>query len=179
MAAVEAYAKSLNHVARQFCEDKAGAEIMTKMGFSVSVLSLPVVSTESVTPLPAEPAFLVDVGREYGNLFNAIQVSIPDIKLEQVGGTKEIEKYTGFVSFHKDRLLRQNVKRMLAAGRTVVSNIQAPFCGYLNDRVGEADFLRDFVGKIRAAAKAEQSKEQVKFWINPKAVEKFKEAVLA
>lgn len=177
-AAVEAYAKRLNLVATQFVEDKAAAEIMTKAGFAVSVLPLPVISKEETTPLPADPTFLVDVGQEYGNLFNAIQVSVPDIRLEQVGGTKEIEKYTGFVSFHKDRLFRQSVKRMLAASRHVISNCQQPFAGYLNDRVSEAEFLKTFVSAIRAAAKRPQSTEAVRYWVDLKRVERFKEVVL-
>ena len=179
IAAVEQYAKRLNLIATQYVEDRAAQEIMRKAGFAVEVLSLPVVSKEEVTALPAEPAFLVDVGTTYGHCFNAVQSSIPDIRLEQVGGTNEIEKYTGFVSFHQDRLMSPSVKRMLAAGRTVVSNIQSPFCGYMNDRVSDGVFIKTFVEKIRAAAKAEQSKEQVKFWIDPKRADKFKEAVIS
>lgn len=177
VAAVEQYAKRLNLVASQFVEDKAAQEIMRKAGFSVEVLPLPVISKEEVAPLPEEPSFLVDVSPDYGHVFQALQASIPDIALEQVGGTKEIEKYTGFICFHKDRLMRQGIKRMLAAGRTVVSNVQQPFAGYLNDNVSNGVFIKTFVGKIRAAAKAAQSREAVRYWTDRRRVDRFLEAV--
>lgn len=179
VAAVEEYAKRLNIVTTQYVENKAATDIMTKMGFAVSILPLPVVSKQEVAPLPDEPVFLVDVGSEFGHAFNAIQSSIPDIRLEQVGGTKEIEKYTGYVSFHRDRLMSQSIKRMIVAGRQVVSNVQAPFAGYLNDRVTPAAFMRDFVGKIRTAAKAPQSMEAVKYYTDKRILDRFKETILA
>ena len=66
---------------------------------------------------------------------------------------------------------------MMAAGRHVLSNIQSPFAGFIEDKTTDGAFMRDFVSKIRAAAKSASSKEQVRYWINPKRVEKVKEAL--
>ncbi len=56
--------------------------------------------------------------------------------------------------------------------------MQSPFCGFTDDKVTDAEFMRDFVSKIRAAAKAPSSKEAVKYWIDPKRIDKVKEAIL-
>lgn len=177
--ALDRYSERVNMACKQYVEDLAAKKIMSGAGFNVEVLSLPVISKEEVLPLPAEPVFLVDVTATYGHVFNAIQKSIPDIKLEMAGGTKKMEKFTGLISFYQDRLVRPGIKRMLAAGRHVVSNVQAPFCGYINDRVSDATFLRDFVGKIREAAKAPQGLEAVRYYIDPRRLDKFKETINA
>lgn len=177
LRALAEYAPRINQLAKQYVEDKAAKAIMTRAGFLVEVLPLPVISTEEVMPLPEAPHFLVDVGPAYGHVFNAIQKGIPDIKLSPVGGIQDLSKYTGLVCFQKDRMLRPSVKRMLAAGRQVVSNIQSPFAGFTEDKTSDSSFMRDFVSKIRAAAKAPQSKEQVKFWIDPRRITRVQEAI--
>lgn len=177
LRALSEYAPRINALARQFVEDKAAKAIMEKAGFAVEVLPLPVISSEEVMPLPAKPKFLVDYAPVYAHVLNAIQRAIPDIELSPVGGIQDMTKYTGLVCFKQDRLMRPSVKRMLAAGRLVVSNIQAPFCGFTEDKATDAAFMREFVGKIRSAAKSPVIKEQVKFWVNPKRVEKVKEAI--
>ena len=176
--AIDDYAPRINALGKQYVEDRRAKELMTSCGFNVEVLPLPVISTENVQPLPAEPKFLCDVGPVYGHAFNAIQRAIPDIQLAPIGGIQDMSRYTGLICFKKQRLMRPTVKRMLAAGRQVISNIQQPFAGFLDDRVSDASFMRSFVGKIRAAAKAAQSREQVKYWIDPRRIAKVKEAIV-
>jgi glycosyltransferase involved in cell wall biosynthesis len=175
LRALTEYSARLNMATKQFVEDKHAKEIMNRAGFNVEILPLPVISKEDVCPLPEEPRFLVDVAPNYGHVFNAIQHSIPDIKLEKASGAQKIEDYTGYVCFHQDRLLRPSIKRMIAAGRHVVSNVQAAFAGYMDDRVSDAKFIKDFVNKIRSVSKNPQSKEGVKYYIDPKRVEKIAE----
>lgn len=178
LRALEAYASRINLLGKQYVETKQSQEIMEKAGFNTQVLPLPVISTEKTDPLPDAPKFLVDVSKDYGHVFTALEKSVPDIKLKIMGTVEKIEDYTGMICFHKDRLLRPSIKRMLSAGRHVVSNVQQPFCGYMDDRVSDAVFIRNFVGHIRAAAKKPQSKEAVRYWIDPRRLDRFKEAIL-
>lgn len=175
--ALDEYAPRINALGKQFVEDKRARDVMTKCGFNVEVLPLPVISTENVQPLPDKPKFLCDVGLAYGQVFNAIQRAIPDIELAPIGGIQDMSRYSGLVIFKKQRLLSQSMKRMLAAGRSVISNCQQPFTGFTDDRVSDATFMRSFVARIRAAVKAPQSKEAVRYWIDDRRIAKLKEAV--
>jgi len=177
LRAIRRYAPEINKLAEQFVEDNAAKEIMTIAGFKVDVLSLPVISKEEISPLPEDPKFLVDYSPAYGHVLNCIQKAIPDIQLSPVGGTQDISKYSGLICFHQDRMLRPSVKRMIAAGRHVVSNIQAPFAGFVNDKVSDSVFVRNFVSKIRSCVRNSQTKEAIRYWIDPKRVEKLKEVV--
>ena len=177
--ALQEYSMRLNAVAKQYVEDKAAEKIMTTAGFSVEVMPLPTISKQEAMPLPEKPKFLVDISSNYGHAFMAIGKSIPDIKLEVIGGIQKIEDYTGLVCFHQDRMLRPAVKRMLAAGRHVISNIQAPFTGYLNDRISDAEFMRYFVSKIRSMVKKSPREDAVKFYTDAKRLDRVMEAVHA
>lgn len=175
--AQDRYAVSLNLLAKQYVEDKKAQQLMKSCGFNTEVLPLPTISKEEVTPLPEQPKFLVDVSDQYGHVFQVIQEAIPDIKLEPVDGVKEIEHYTGLVCFRQDGLLRPSVKRILAAGRHVVSNIQAPFAGYMTDKLSEAAFVKSFVNKIREAAYQGSRPAAVRYYIDPKNVSRLVEAI--
>jgi len=179
LRALGEYSKKINAIATQYVEDKKAYEIMTRAGFAVEILPLPTISKEDVAPLPEEPKFLVDIAPNYGHVFNVIQEAIPDIKFEILGGAQEIDKFTGMICFRQDGLLRPAVKRILAAGRHVVSNIQAPFTGFMSDHVSDAKFITDFVERIRQAAKKPTSKEAVRYWIDQRRIDKFKEVVCA
>lgn len=175
---IDEYAPRINILGKQFVEDKRAYEIMRACGFEVEVLPLPVISTEKVDPLPEKPKFLVDYAPAYAHVLNAIQRAIPDIELAPIGGVQEMSKYTGLVHFKKHRLLSPSIKRMLAAGRHVLSNVQQPFTGYISDHSSNAHFMREFVDKIRKAVKRPQSMEQVRYWIDPDRITKVKEAIL-
>lgn len=174
-SALKQYSKRINPLGRQFVEDSRAKELMTEAGFAVEVLPLPVLSKEDVAPLPAEPKFLVDASGNYGHIFAAIEQAIPDIKLETMQGVKNMDDFTGLICFHQDRLLRPSVKRMIAAGRHVISNIQAPFAGFTEDRSDDGPFIKGFVEKIRALAKKPQNKEAVRYYIDPRKLEKVAE----
>ena len=92
-------------------------------------------------------------------------------------GVKNIEDFTGLICFHQDRLLRPSVKRMLAAGRHVISNIQAPFAGFTEDKTTNGAFIKIFVEKVRAIAKKAQNPDAVKYYIDTRKLEKVLEVV--
>jgi hypothetical protein len=66
---------------------------------------------------------------------------------------------------------------MLAAGRVVVSNIQAPFAGYMNDKVKDSEFIKNFVGSIRSAARSKQSQEAVRWYVDKKNISRVMEVI--
>lgn len=144
------YAELLNKISTQYVEDKEAQRIMDLCGFQTKVLPLPLVNMDAIDPLPEKPLFLLDIAPEYSEVFNALERSLPDVKLEFAHGAVEIKKYTGLVHFKMDPTLTQTVKRMLVNGRYVISNIQQPFTGFVEDKQPPDTFIPEFVEKIRA-----------------------------
>lgn len=135
--AVEALAATLNDVVSlQFCEDKTTRDRLERLGFkNVEVLLLPIDTSELVMkPLPEKFSVLIDVAREYDVFFSSIARACPDIEFKHLTGVANIDDSSAFLTFHADRSLTPAIKRTLIAGRWVISNVAAPYCGYVSDK---------------------------------------------
>ena len=142
------YASRLNQACKQYVEDKASKDIMSRAGFQTEILPLPMLN-DSPAEMPKEPAFLVECSNAYQNVIEAIKKSLPDVRLEVNVGPKKIENFSGMLHFHMDRVQSSYAKRMLLNGRHLVSNIQSPFCGFTNDMVTDEEFIISVVERVR------------------------------
>ena len=149
MEAIDSYSKLLNDIAISYVEDKTAAKMLNRAGFNCEILPLPVVLEGDVCPLPEKPTFVVDVEDAYGPAMSAIDKSIPDATFELLSGAKPLKEYTGLINFFTDRSMSEGIKRALINGRHVVSNVQQPFCGFVDDRGNKEKFIVSTVRKIR------------------------------
>ena len=121
---------------------------MEKAGFKVEIMPMPLPPGE-VAEMPKTPKFAVDISPDYGHVLSAIEKSLPDIELEVVTGNHRLADYTGMLHFFTDRTMSSSIKRMLLAGRYVISNVQAPYAGFVADDTNQERFIVDVVTSIR------------------------------
>lgn len=173
------YRTLLNGVTRQLVEDKNAEKQMTDLGFNVEVMPLPIVNEAQVEPMPEKPRWLLDLSGEYMQFFGAVEVSLPDIELEvmQEDHPRPLKDYTGFVSFFTDKSLSNGIKRAHLTARHVVSNVQQPFCGFVDDTKGPEKFIVEVVDKIRAASEKEPHLIARSYYEKSLSPEKFLEAI--
>lgn len=145
------YSALLNGSVLQFVEDKAAYDLMRRAGFAVEIMPLPV-SIGEQHPLPKRPKFAVDIDTSYNFIFEVLQKSLPDVDLEQIRAATKLDDVSGLAHFHPDRTVSIAMKRAILAGRSVVSNVQAPFMGYVDDTQNIDGFIKSAVGKIRELA---------------------------
>ena len=100
--------------------------------------------------MPAKPRLLLDIQADYSVIFSCLEKSLPDVEFDILGGASKVEDYTGLIHFYTTRCMSPLMRRMLAQGRAVISNVQAPYAGYVSDRVDVDDFVPAMVEKIRA-----------------------------
>lgn len=155
--AIKKYRILLNSMVnlKMFVEDKAAYDRMTEVGFNVEIKPRPMIAGE-VKPLPDRPRFAVDIDSTYHPLFTVLEKSLPDVELVPLTGTLNLSDFTGLCHFHPDRTTSQSIKRALMMGRKVISNVQAPFTGGLDDTQDYSKLIPECVEKIRAAAFAPQ-----------------------
>ena len=157
------YTKALNCQTMQFVEDLYAKRIMESIGFNVSVLPLPMVNTDNIEALPEKATVLVDFSNEYRQLVSCLQHSLPDISFDFVNAAKPIKDYTAILSLNTEKTMSFNIKRMLLAGRNVISNIQSPFCGYVEDTGEIGKYVSNLVDTIRKRIKR-PTNVAVDFW---------------
>lgn len=161
--ALTEYAKVLNPHTLQFVEDLYAKKVMESAGFTVSVLPLPMVNTNSIPDLPETPRILVDFSEEYRQLVSCLQHSLPDIPFDFTNDCKPIKEYSGMLSLSGEKTMSFSIKRMLLSGRNVISNVQSPFCGYVSDNTDIGKYVADLVDTIRKRVKR-PSGATVDFW---------------
>lgn len=155
--AIKKYSILLNSMLnlKQYVEDKTSYDMMKEVGFDVEIKPLPMDVAE-VVPLPAKPKFAVDIDPNYGPIFNVLEKSLPDVELVMLSSAHKLDEFTGLCHFHPDRTISIGMKRTAIAGRRVVSNVQAPFMGFIDDTVNLSEFIPKAVESIREAAFAPQ-----------------------
>lgn len=178
LKALEEYASRLNQVCdRQFVEDIASRKIMEKAGFSVAVLPMPLVNNDPIASLPETPTFLIDAAQQYGHVLGVLKRALPEFKIEIASGAQKIEDTTGLISFYMDRCLGSSIKRMKVSGRHVVSNVQSPFAGFLEDKTSDEQFIVAMVKRLRKLAKQGPDLKATEYYKLALSPEKFKEVL--
>lgn len=169
----------LNETVTQYCEDLAAKRFLDRAGFKVEIMPLPFESKTLPHPMPKKPRFAVDICPEYGHVFVALDKSLPDIELSVLDGASRIEDYTGLIYFFTDHSMSPGIKRTLLAGRHVISNVQSPFAGYVEDDVKPDIFIPEMVDKIRKTAKRGINAAARDFYIKTLSKDKLMEAIRA
>lgn len=176
LKALKLYAERLNPQCHMFVEDMAAKRIMESAGFKVKVLPCPMVNKGEIEALPPKPTILVDITPEYGQVFTALQYSLPEMAWDTIDTNKEIKDFSAILALNPEKTMTFNVKRMLLAGRGVVSNIQAPFCGFVNDEQDPGKYISELVEMIRKVLK-EDTKDSVGYWNNALAINELVEVL--
>lgn len=164
LKALEEYTGRFNQAFKMFVEDKASQRIMDKAGFQTQILPLPIVHAGEIPPMPETPKFLVDASAQYQHALSTIKRACPDIDIDTAGGVHKIEDYTGVIHFWVDRCMSPALKRMLVTGRHVVSNVQSPYAGFLDDRVTDEQFIVSMVERLRKLAKEGPNQKAVDYY---------------
>lgn len=135
-----------------FVEDKEGQQTLERAGFKVKVRPLPLVS-EDPPELPKKMRFAVDCAENYNQVVGLIEKSLPDVELVNLTGVHRVGDFSGLLHLHPDKTVSVGMRRMVMAGRPVVSNVQAPFMGFCNDKEDLSEFIPEVVNKVRREAR--------------------------
>lgn len=152
--AIRKYSILLNSMSFQFVEDKTAKDMMTQAGFDVEIMPMPLKHEMELVPLPEKPRFAVDISGDYSDFFKIIDKSLPDVQLDVLSGQHSINEYTGLIHFFSDKSLSNSIKRALLTGRHVISNVQDPFAGFIDDNQTPEKFIKEFVNKVREQAQS-------------------------
>ena len=160
---IDAMSQLLNKVAKQFCEDKEAQRLLLRAGFRADILPLPIGIPKSI-PIPKIRKWLADLSYDFSPVVSVIAKSLPDIDIEVMDGVADLSEYCGLIHLFPDRTLSTTIKRALMTGRHVISNVQQPFCGYINDKDNIENFIESVVTKVRTLSREEVNKEAVKYY---------------
>lgn len=142
------------HLVNEMVSQKRLNKMFAFVGMKApEILPLPSEVSEAETKLPEKYRVLLDIDETYFPLFKSIKQDLPYIDIDDLDANTnpmaEISNYSLLVSFHNFPTIDEGLRRFLINGRNVISNVQAPGCGFFDMQVGIKDFKQELIRRIR------------------------------
>ncbi len=166
----------VNH---HFCNEIVSRNRLESLGIHAEVLPLPSEVEDLEIGLPEVFRVLVDTDKTYHPLVKDIEKDLPYIKIDRLEHAASIPEYSMLVSFYEHPTVDEAMRRFLLRGRNVISNVQAPFCGFLDLELGHPEFRRELISRIRMARHLPFNKEAQAYYKSLVDPSKFKEKILS
>lgn len=132
------------------CNTQYELNKLEALGVKAQILPLPIALEDLKnvqTKLPEEFSALVLTDEAYGKLLKELQQDLPHIKFGIAGG--KTADYSAVISFYQFAALDEPIAVAHVNGRNVISNIQAPYCGYIDPTLNWDEFKKELYAKIR------------------------------
>lgn len=153
---------------------------LSDLGIEANVLAMPL-SEEDIskvsTTLPEKFKILLIADDAYGKLLKEVPQDLPHIGF--VHERAEIKECSCLMSFYRFAALDDAILVAHVNGRNVISNVQAPYCGFIDPDEEYEVFKKSLYEKIREIQKAPFNKEAQDYYLEFTKPSKFRESVLA
>lgn len=165
-------------ITHQFCNDIVSQKRLKELGLDVEILPLPTEIDDLEQKLPDEFRVLIDTDKAHEPILANLAKDIPYIPIDTLELAASISKYSLLISFHENPYADEGMKRFLLNGRNIISNVQAPYCGYFDLEKNHTEFRKELITRVRLARDYpfnQEAQDYYKTLVNPS---KFKEHVL-
>jgi glycosyltransferase involved in cell wall biosynthesis len=118
-------------------------------GIPAQIVPLPTEIDDLETSLPREFKVLLDIHDQYKPVFKSIKQDLPYITMDELDSAADVRGYSLLLSFYPHPTVDEAIRRCLLNGRHVISNVQAPYCGFIDLEVGFGQFKDSIINAIR------------------------------
>lgn len=172
---IELANKEVNH---HFCNEIVSKNRLESLGIHAEVLPLPTEIEDLEATLPETFRVLIDTDKAYTPVTKELEKDLPYIAIDRLDRAAPITDYSLLISFYEHPTIDEAIRKFLLNGRNVISNVQAPFCGFMDLEVAHPEFRRDLIARIRLARGLPFNKEAQDYYKTIVAPSKFKERLM-
>lgn len=138
--------------ASHICSDRETRNILDEIGITADVVHLPMDSGDACDSYPE--SFKVIYFGDQGNIgmIRSVVQAMPDVEFSQAeaGKALRIDDYSAALHFTTSAKMTNAAMNMLLNGRYLVSNIQAPYTGYVEVNGNPVKTKEDIIASLRA-----------------------------
>jgi len=158
------------HFVNEIFSQKRLAKFFNFVGLpDPEILPLPSEVTDAETKLPEKYRVLLDIDERWHPIIRTIKQDLPYIQIDDLDFKTnpicKVEDYSMLVSFKDFPTVDEAIRRMLINGRNVISNVQAPYCGFMDAQVDVKDFKQELIRRIRDGRYLKFNKEAQEMYI--------------
>lgn len=163
---------------QNFCNTAYEKNKLEELGITAEVLPLPLAESDIRkvrTSLPEKFKVLVATDKAYSDLLKELSVDLPHI--EFVYNAAKIDDFSCFLSFYQFAALDNAMLIAHVNGRHVISNVQAPYCGFIDPDQTWEKFKRDLYNKIHEVKELPFNHEAQIYYLAESDPKKFKDRI--
>lgn len=135
-------------ITHNFCNDVISKKRLEDLGIKAEVVPLPTEIDDLETTLPENFRVLIDADQAYMPILKDLPKALPHVRMDFLSGAADIKEYTLLISFYEHPTVDEGMRRFLLNGRHLISNVQSPFCGYIDTQVNHPEFKNDIINRI-------------------------------
>lgn len=161
-----------------YCGTAYEANKLQEIGIEAQVMPLPLASAdlEKVShALPEKFTVLVATDKAYSDLLKDLAIDLPHINFIYNAG--KVVDFSCFLSFYQFAALDAAMLTAHVNGRHVISNVQAPYCGFVDPDQSWEQFKRQLFDKIREVKQLPFNQEAQDYYLTEADPLRFKGAV--
>jgi len=164
----------VNH---HFCNEMVSKKRLESLGIEAEIVPLPTEIDDLEVALPETFRVLIDTDKAYAPIIKDIEKDLPYIAIDRLDRAAPLTQYSMLVSFYQHPTIDEAMRRFLLNGRNLISNVQAPFCGYMDMDVDHPEMRRELLSRIRMSRELPFNKEAQDYYKQLVDPGKFKEKV--
>ncbi len=163
---------------KNYCGTHYEKNKLEEIGIEAQVMPLPLLKEDMLKvshSLPEKFTILVATDKAYADLFKELSVDLPHIKF--IFNAGKIADFSCFMSFYQFAALDSAMLTAHINGRHVISNVQAPYCGFVDPDQSWEKFKKDLYDKIREVSSKPINEESQEYYLKEADPDLFKKAI--
>lgn len=135
---------------KNYCGTEYERNKLDEIGIEAQVMPLPLLKENMLKvshKLPEKFTILVATDKAYADLLKELSIDLPHIKF--IFNAAKITDFSCFMSFYQFAALDSAMLTAHINGRHVISNVQAPYCGFVDPDQSWEKFKRDLYDRVR------------------------------
>lgn len=152
---------------------------LEEMGVTAEVLPLPLAEDELTKiskALPEKFTVLVATDKSYSDLLKDLAIDLPHIDFKY--NAAKVSDFSVFLSFYTFAALDNAMLIAHINGRHVISNVQAPHCGFIDPDQSWEAFKKELYDRIHSLRSAPFNKEAQEFYLDFSDPAQFRQAIV-
>lgn len=147
-----------------FCPDVAAQKILEDIGIDAQILPLPRNEGKLLPTLPEKFKVLVFADDKFTPFTNALIAAMPGIQFDRLVPEKVfmLEDYSLVIRLTGDGRLNDGDVNALIQGRHMISNVQAPYAGYIELGPTVEAFLNEAINRVYGFEKEKEINQEAR-----------------
>lgn len=161
-----------------YCNTAYEQNKLSELGITADVLPMPLEKDDLdkvSRSLPEKFSVLLATDKAYSDLLKEIAIDLPHIQFSYNAGL--VNDFSCFVSFYQFAALDNAMLMAHVNGRNIISNVQAPYCGFIDPDQSWEKFKKELYDKIAEIKKASFNQEAQDYYLAQSDPEKFRETI--